>query len=159
MQSTPLIVNGSTVSVTADVETPLLDVLRNHLGLTGTKFGCGLEQCGCCMVLVDGKPEKSCGKPLSTVAGKEIVTIEGLGTPQRPHPLQQAFLDEQAGQCGYCLAGILISAKALLDQNPSPSRIEIAKALDDNICRCGSHTRILRAIERAAETMQEGTLR
>jgi nicotinate dehydrogenase subunit A len=152
-------VNGSTVSVAADAETPLLDVLRNHLGLTGTKFGCGEEQCGCCMVLVDGRPEKSCGKPLSMVAGKDIVTIEGLGTPDRPHPLQQAFLDEQAGQCGYCLAGILISAKALLDCNPSPSRAEIAAALDDNICRCGSHVRILRAVERAAARLREGTAR
>ena len=150
MQPTLLIVNGKTVSVTADGETPLLDVLRNHLGMTGTKFGCGLEQCGSCMVLVDGKPEKSCGKPLSTIAGKEVVTVEGLGTRDRPHPLQQAFLDEQAGQCGYCLPGILISAKALLDRNPSPSRAQIAEALDDNICRCGSHVRILRAVEKAA---------
>ncbi len=159
MQSTRLIVNRSTVSVTAAGDTPLLDVLRNHLGLTGTKFGCGLEQCGCCMVLVDGRPEKSCGKPLSAVAGSEIVTIEGLGTRDRPHPLQAAFLDEQAGQCGYCLAGILISAKALLDRNPSPSRSEIAEALDDNICRCGSHNRILRAVERAAAQMREGAFR
>jgi len=156
MQSTRLIVNGSTVSVTADGDTPLLDVLRNHLGLTGTKFGCGQEQCGCCMVLVDGTPEKSCGKALSTVSGREIVTIEGLGARDRPHPLQAAFLDEQAGQCGYCLAGILISAKALLDRNPSPSRVQIAEALDDNICRCGSHNRILRAIERAAARMRDG---
>jgi len=156
MQSTRLIVNGSTVSVTADGDTPLLDVLRNHLGLTGTKFGCGQEQCGCCMVLVDGTPEKSCGKALSTIAGREIVTIEGLGTRDWPHPLQAAFLDEQAGQCGYCLAGILISAKALLDRNPSPSRVQIAEALDDNICRCGSHNRILRAIERAAARMRDG---
>lgn len=159
MQSTRLIVNGSTVSVTADGDTPLLDVLRNHLGLTGTKFGCGQEQCGCCMVLVDGRPEKSCGKALSTVAGRDIVTIEGLGTRDRPHPLQAAFLDEQAGQCGYCLAGILISAKALLDRNPSPSRVQIAEALDDNICRCGSHTRILRAVERGAARMREGASR
>lgn len=154
MQSTRLNVNGSTVSVTADEDTPLLDVLRNHLGLTGTKFGCGQEQCGCCMVLVDGRPEKSCGKVLSTVAGREVVTIEGLGTRDRPHPLQSAFLDEQAGQCGYCLAGILISAKALLDRNPSPSRLQIAEALDDNICRCGSHNRILRAVERGAARMR-----
>ena len=159
MQSTSLIVNGSTVSVTADADTPLLDVLRNHLGLLGTKFGCGQEQCGCCMVLLDGRPEKSCGKALSTVAGKAVVTIEGLGTREHPHPLQQAFLDEQAGQCGYCLSGILISAKALLDKNPSPSRREIAAALDDNICRCGSHPRILRAIERAALRMREGAAR
>jgi nicotinate dehydrogenase subunit A len=155
MQTVRLSVNRREVSVTADGDTPLLDILRNHLGLMGTKFGCGLEQCGCCMVLVDGRPEKSCGKALSTVAGREIVTIEGLGTPERPHPLQQAFLDEQAGQCGYCLAGILISAKALLDQNPSPSRREIAAALDDNICRCGSHNRILRAVALAAERMRE----
>jgi nicotinate dehydrogenase subunit A len=159
MQPTPLTVNGNAVTVTADADTPLLDVLRNHLGLLGTKFGCGQEQCGCCMVLVDGRPEKSCGKALSTVSGKAIVTIEGMGTPERPHPLQRAFLDEQAGQCGYCLAGILISAKALLDRNPSPSRAEIATALDDNICRCGSHVRILRAVERAAHLLREGTAR
>ena len=159
MEPSSLIVNGSAVNVTANGDTPLLDVLRNHLGLLGTKFGCGQEQCGCCMVLVEGRPEKSCGKPLSTVAGKAITTIEGLGTPDRPHPLQQAFLDEQAGQCGYCLSGILISAKALLDRNPSPSRAEIAEALDDNICRCGSHVRILRAVERAARVLREGGAR
>src|SRR5437868_8279711 len=112
MQSIAFTVNGQSVSVTADRDTPLLDVLRNHLGLVGSKFGCGLEQCGTCMVLIDGRPEKSCGKALSTVAGKSVLTIEGLGTPQHPHSLQQAFLDEQAGQCGYCLPGILISAKA-----------------------------------------------
>jgi nicotinate dehydrogenase subunit A len=155
MSTVDLIVNGRKVSVTADADTPLLDILRNHLGLFGTKFGCGLEQCGCCMVLADGRPEKSCGKPLPTLAGKQILTIEGLGTPEHPHPLQQAFLDEQAGQCGYCLSGILISAKALLDRNPAPSRREIAEALDDNICRCGSHNRILRAVARAAERMRE----
>jgi nicotinate dehydrogenase subunit A len=156
MEPISLTVNGRPVNVTADGDTPLLDILRNHLGLVGTKFGCGQEQCGCCMVLVDGRPEKSCGKPLSTVAGKVVTTIEGLGTSERPHPLQQAFLDEQAGQCGYCLPGILISAKALLDRNSAPSRAEIAKALDDNICRCGSHVRILRAVERAARVMHEG---
>jgi nicotinate dehydrogenase subunit A len=156
MQPTSFTVNGSAVSVTADGDTPLLDILRNHLGLVGTKFGCGQEQCGCCMVLVDGRAEKSCGKALSTVAGKEILTIEGLGTRERPHPLQQAFLNEQAGQCGYCLPGIIISAKALLDHNPAPARAEIAAALDDNICRCGSHIRILRAVERAARMLREG---
>ena len=149
-----LTVNGSEVSVAADPDTPLLDVLRNHLGLVGAKFGCGLEQCGCCMVLVDGRTEKSCGKAVSTVVGRQVVTIEGLGTRDRPHPLQQAFLDEQAGQCGYCLPGIIVTAKALLDANPAPSRQEIALALDDNICRCGSHVRILRAVERAAATMR-----
>ena len=158
MEAIGLTVNGTPVKIAADRDTPLLDVLRNHLGLKGTKFGCGQEQCGCCMVLVDGRPEKSCGRPLSTVAGREILTIEGLGAPHRPHPLQQAFLDEQAGQCGYCLAGIIISAKALLDRNPSPSRSEIAGALDDNICRCGSHNRMLRAIERAAERLREGAV-
>src|SRR5215467_9398783 len=156
MQPTSFTVNGSAVSVTADGDTPLLDVLRNHLGLVGTKFGCGEEQCGCCMVLIDGRPEKSCGKALSTAAGKAITTIEGLGTPERPHPLQQAFLDEQAGQCGYCLSGILVSAKALLDDNSSPSRAEIAAALDDNICRCGSHVRILRAVALAAHRIRAG---
>jgi len=159
MPATSLIVNGNPVSVAADPDTPLLDVLRNHLGLVGTRFGCGAEQCGSCTVLVDGEPEKSCGKALSSVAGKAVVTIEGMGTPDKPHPLQQAFLDEQAGQCGYCLSGILISAKALLDRNPSPSRGQIAAALDDNICRCGSHPRILRAIERAALLMREGAAR
>ena len=159
MEPTSLTVNGSAVSVTADGDTPLLDILRNHLGLVGTKFGCGQEQCGCCMVLVDGRPEKSCGTALATVAGKAITTIEDLGTPERRHPLQQAFLDEQAGQCGYCLSGILISAKALLDSNSAPSRAEIAKALDDNICRCGSLVRILRAVERAARVLREGATR
>jgi nicotinate dehydrogenase subunit A len=148
---TSFTVNGTAVSVNAPTDTPLLDVLRNHLGLKGTKFGCGLEQCGCCMVLIDGAPEKSCGKALSAVAGKSVLTIEGLGTPERPHPLQTAFLDEQAGQCGYCLPGILISAKALLDRNQKPSRAEIAEALDGNICRCGSHIRIIRAIEKVRD--------
>ena len=152
-----LTVNGKPAQITADGDTPLLDVLRNHLGLPGTKFGCGLEQCGCCMVLVDGEPEKSCGKAVSTVAGKAITTIEGLGTPDHPHPLQQAFIDEQAGQCGYCLGGILITAKALLDRNPSPTRRQIAEALDDNLCRCGSHFRIMRAVERAAALMRGAT--
>ena len=153
-------VNGSAVSVSLDnEETPLLDVLRNSLGLKGTRFGCGLEQCGCCMVQIDGAPEKCCTKPVSSVAGKKIVTVEGLGDASHPHPLQQAFLDEQAGQCGYCLAGILISAKALLDKNPKPSRAEIAQALDSNICRCGSHNRILRAVEKAAAVMRAGAER
>ena len=154
MPAISLTVNGSEVAVAADPDTPLLDVLRNHLGLIGAKFGCGLEQCGCCMVLIDGRPEKSCGKAVSTVLGKQGVTIEGIGTRDRPHRLQQAFLDEQAGQCGYCLPGIIVTAKALLDRNPAPSRHEIALALDDNICRCGSHVRILRAVERAAARMR-----
>src|SRR5262249_7030773 len=125
----------------------------------GTRFGCGLEQCGACMVLIDGVPEKSCGTALSTVAGRSVLTIEGLGTPTDPHPLQQAFIDEQAGQCGYCLSGILIAAKALLDRTTAPTRAEIATALDGNICRCGAHHRILRAIARAAIRIQEGRMR
>jgi nicotinate dehydrogenase subunit A len=150
-------VNGKRVSVTPSIDdTPLLDVLRNTLGLMGTRFGCGLEQCGCCMVLIDGQPEKSCAKPVWSVAGKSVTTIEGLGTSEAPHPLQQAFLDEQAGQCGYCLSGIIVSAKALLDKNPAPTRAEIAAALDANICRCGSHNRILRAVGKAAAMMRNG---
>ena len=156
MASVSFTVNARAVEVDADPDTPLLDILRNRLGLVGAKFGCGLEQCGCCMILVDGEPVKSCGKALSTVAGRALVTIEGLGSRERPHPLQQAFLDEQAGQCGYCLPGIIVSAKALLDRNPAPSRAEIAAALDDHICRCGSHVRILRAVQRAAERMRAG---
>ena len=151
-------VNGKPVSVSlGNEETPLLNVLRNELGLMGTRFGCGLEQCGCCMVLIDGEPEKSCGKPVWSVAGKTVTTIEGLGSPERPHPLQRAFIDEQAGQCGYCLAGIVITAKALLDKNPSPTRAQIAAALDSNICRCGTHNRILRAVAKAAAQMRAGT--
>ena len=148
--------NGKPVSVTpASDDTPLLDILRNTLGLMGTRFGCGLEQCGCCTVLIDGAAEKSCAKPVWSVAGKTVTTIEGLGNKERPHPLQQALLDEQAGQCGYCLSGIIVSAKALLDKNPSPTRAEIAAALDGNICRCGSHNRILRAIAKAAAVMRD----
>jgi nicotinate dehydrogenase subunit A len=151
-----LSVNGRTVKVTvANEEASLLSVLRNDLGLVGARFGCGLEQCGCCMVLIDGQPTKSCAKPAWSVAGKSITTVEGLGTPERPHPLQQALLDEQAGQCGYCLSGIIVSAKALLDRNPAPTRAEIAQALDDNLCRCGSHNRILRAVEKAAAMQRE----
>ena len=146
-------VNGRSVGVAADGDTPLLDVLRNHLGLAGTRFGCGLEQCGACMVLIDGVAEKACGKALSTVAGKCVLTVEGLGTPAHPHPLQQAFIDEQAGQCGYCLSGILISATALLARNARPSRGEIAAALDRHLCRCGVHNRIMRAVARAGAIM------
>jgi nicotinate dehydrogenase subunit A len=148
--------NGKPVGVALDnEETPLLNVLRNELGVMGARFGCGLDQCGCCMVLVDGAPEKSCSKPVWSVAGKTVITVEGLGTAACPHPLQQAFIDEQAGQCGYCLAGILISARALLDRNLQPTRSEIALALDGNICRCGAHNRIMRAIEKAAAHMRE----
>jgi len=154
-QQIALTVNGRPIQVAVEHEdTPLLAMLRAQLGLVGTRFGCGLEQCGTCTVLIDGKTEKSCTKPIWSVAGKSVTTVEGLGTPDKPHPLQQAFLDEQAGQCGYCLSGILVSAKALLDSNPSPTRAEIAQALDGNLCRCGSHNRILRAVEKAAARMR-----
>lgn len=149
-------VNGRPVRVTAAETTPLLDVLRNQLDLKGTRYGCGLEQCGSCMVLLDGEPAYACSREVGTVAGHSVTTIEGLGSATHPHPLQQAFLDEQAGQCGYCLSGIVISAKALLDRNPSPTRAEIAAALDNNLCRCGAHPRILRAVEKAAAMLREG---
>ncbi len=152
-----LTVNGEARRVDAAETTSLLEALRNHLGLMGTRYGCGQEQCGCCMVLVDGQPAYSCTRELGTVAGREVTTIEGLGTPARLHPLQQAFLDEQAGQCGYCLSGILISAKALLDRNPDPSRADIVTALDKHLCRCGAHQRILRAVERAAASLRNGS--
>jgi nicotinate dehydrogenase subunit A len=148
--SVDLIVNGREVSVDTAVTTPLLDVLRNHLDLKGSRYGCGLEQCGTCMVLIDGEPEYSCAREVGSVAGRSVTTIEGLGTPKHPHPLQRAFLEEQAGQCGYCLSGILISAKALLDRNPTPTRGEIVAALDRHLCRCGTHTRIIKAVQKAA---------
>ena len=147
-------VNGEARHVDAVETTSLLEALRNHLGLMGTRYGCGQEQCGCCMVLVDGQPAYACTRELGTVAGRQITTVEGLGTPVQPHPLQQAFIDEQAGQCGYCLSGILISAKALLDRNPNPSRADIVAALDKHLCRCGAHQRILRAVERAAASLR-----
>jgi nicotinate dehydrogenase subunit A len=149
-------VNGEATRVEASETATLLDVLRNHLGLMGTRYGCGLEQCGCCMVLVDGQPAYACTREVGTVADRNVTTIEGLGTPTKPHPLQQAFLDEQAGQCGYCLSGIVMSAKALLDRNPTPSRGDIVAALDRHLCRCGAHQRILRAVERAAATLRKG---
>lgn len=130
--------------------TMLLDVLRNTLGLTGSRFGCGAGACGSCMVLVDGVAQPSCTLPLWAVAGKSVVTIEGLGTPERPHPLQRAFIDHQAGQCGYCLAGIIVSAAGLLLKTPSPSETEIRDALDRNLCRCGAHNRIVRAVMQAS---------
>ena len=146
-------VNGATRQVEAAESASLLDVLRNQLGLMGTRYGCGLEQCGCCMVLVDGEPAYSCTREVGTVAGKHVTTVEGLGSAEQPHPIQQAFLDEQAGQCGYCLSGIVMSTKALLDRNPRPGRAEIVAALDKHLCRCGAHQRIIRAVGRAAERL------
>jgi nicotinate dehydrogenase subunit A len=145
-----LTVNGRPVELEVDETTPLLDVLRNHLDLKGTRFGCGLEQCGTCMVLIDGRPAYSCARDIGSAAGHAVVTIEGLGTPAQPHPVQRAFLQEQAGQCGYCLSGILISAKALLDRTPNPSRAEIVAALDPHLCRCGAYSRMIAAVQRAA---------
>jgi len=151
-------VNGEARSIEADGAMPLIYALRNELGLTGTRYGCGLEQCGSCMVLSDGVPGYACTQGMDAVAGREIQTIESLsaegGTEAAPHPLQQAFLDEQAGQCGYCLSGILISAKALLDKNPDPSRADIVAALEGHLCRCGAHTRIIKAIGRAAAVLR-----
>jgi nicotinate dehydrogenase subunit A len=144
------IVNGRKASVAVEATTPLLAVLRNALGLTGSRFGCGLEQCGACMVLLEGEPVYACTREVGTVAGKRVTTVEGLANGERLHPLQRAFLAEQAGQCGYCLSGILMSAKALLDRNPHPTRAEIVAALDKHLCRCGAHNRIIRAIERVA---------
>jgi nicotinate dehydrogenase subunit A len=150
------VVNGRPVSVNADGTAPLLSLLRDELSLRGSKFGCGTEQCGACMVLIDGKPEYSCSREAATVAGKTVTTVEGLSGTSGLHPLQQALLDEQAGQCGYCLSGIVMSAKALLDHNPTPSRGDIVTALDKHLCRCGAHQRILRAVERAAATLRKG---
>lgn len=141
-----LTVNGRSVSLALADDTALLDALRSTLGLTGSRFGCGVGQCGACMVLVDGFAQPSCTLPLWAVAGKAVTTIEGLGTPERPHPLQTAFLSHQAGQCGYCLAGILVSAAGLLQRVPQPSEAEVRRALDRNLCRCGAHNRIVRAV-------------
>jgi nicotinate dehydrogenase subunit A len=144
-------VNGATHSVPAAPDTPLLYVLRNDLGLNGAKFGCGLAQCGACTVLIDGKPARSCVTPIETLGQSEITTIEGLGTLERPHPLQAAFMTEQASQCGYCIAGMIMAAKALLDRNPQPSAADVRQALAENLCRCGTHNRIVRAVLRAAQ--------
>ncbi len=143
--------NGNVVNVSVAPETPLLDLLRNDLELNGPKFGCGLAQCGACAVLLDGKSIRSCVTPISGVAGRSITTLEGLGNADNPHPLQQAFIDEQALQCGYCTNGMIITAAALLGKNSSPSRDEIKSALNGHLCRCGAHPRILNAVAKAAE--------
>ena len=148
-----LIVNGKAVRVDTDGTKPLLSVLRDELALRGSRFGCGTEQCGACMVLIDGEPAYSCAREVSTLAGRRITTVEGLARNGELHPLQQAFIDEQAGQCGYCLSGILISAAALLERNQHPDRAEVAAALDRHLCRCGVHNRIIRAVQRAGRMM------
>ena len=152
-------VNGAEREVSAEPNTPLVYCLRNDLALKGTRFGCGSGHCGACTVLMDGNAVQSCDTPLWSAAGRSITTIEGLGSVEHPHPLQQAFLDEQAAQCGYCSNGIMMSAAALLRTNRDPSDAEIAAALDRNLCRCGTHVRILRAIRRAAAALREAPAR
>lgn len=155
MTTFKLNVNGKPHTVIADGDTPLLYVLRNELGLHGPKFGCGLGQCGACTVLLNGTATRSCLLPVSTLRGANIVTLEGLGTPERPHPLQSAFIKEQAVQCGYCINGMVMCAAGLLKSNANPSEGEIREALAGNLCRCGTHTRIIKAVRRAAAFPQE----
>jgi len=147
-------INGRTHAIDADPHTPLLYVLRDHLALSGAKFGCGLGQCGACTVMIDGQATFSCLTPISVLPGRRIKTVEGLGTVEQPGPLQRAFIDEQAAQCGYCIAGMIMRAQALLEKNPSPSEAEIRRHMMPNLCRCGTHMRILRAVRRAAERMR-----
>lgn len=148
-----LTVNGNAHQVDVDPQTPLLYVLRGELALNGAKFGCGLGQCGACTVLVDGVAVNSCVTPVGNLNGRSVVTVEGLGTAGRPGVLQQAFIDEQAAQCGYCIAGMIMRAQALLDHNPAPSDAEIRTHMEPNLCRCGTHMRILHAIRRASEAL------
>jgi nicotinate dehydrogenase subunit A len=151
-----LSVNGTSHRLDVDPATPLLYVLRDDLALHGPKFGCGLGQCGACTVLLDGAAVRSCSVPVSAAAGRPVVTLEGLGSSARPHPVQQAFIDEQAAQCGYCVNGMIMTAKALLDRTPSPSERQIRQALSGNLCRCGTHQRIVAAIKRAAAAAGKG---
>ena len=144
-------VNGVTRNFNVEPDTPLLYILRNDLELNGPRFGCGLAQCGACTVLVEGRPTPSCVTPVSAIGAKSVVTLEGLGTSDKLHPLQKAFIEEQAAQCGYCANGMIMAAKALLDKTPKPSEAQIKKALAANLCRCGSHNRIVRAVQRAAK--------
>jgi nicotinate dehydrogenase subunit A len=144
-------VNGHESTVTVDPETPLLFVLNDELGLNGPKFGCGMAQCGSCTVIVRGQVVRSCVMPVSSVGEREIITLEGIGTPEHPHPLQQAFIDEGAAQCGYCLSGVMLTAKAVLDANPHASDNEMRDALGGVMCRCFTHVRMMRAIRKYAE--------
>ncbi|MCK1678634.1 (2Fe-2S)-binding protein [Bradyrhizobium sp. 147] len=145
--------NGAAMAVDVDPDQILLDVLRSRLAVTGAHFGCGAGECGACYVMIDGRAMASCDMPMWSVAGKDVITAEGLGTVEQPHALQRAFVCEQAMQCGYCVSGILISAAALLKRNPSPTEAEVRAALDCNLCRCGSHNRMVRAVLRAASEM------
>ena len=154
MANLTLRVNGATRRITVEPDTPLLYVLRNDLELNGPKFGCGLAQCGACSVLVDGKEVRSCVTPVSAAANGRITTIEGLGTLEKLHPLQRAFIEEQACQCGFCGSGMVMAAKALLDRNPSPTNQEVRQALNGHLCRCASHNRIVRAVQRAAKELR-----
>jgi nicotinate dehydrogenase subunit A len=149
-----LSVNGTSHRLDVEPDTPLLYVLRDDLALHGPKFGCGLAQCGACTVLVDGAAVRSCAVPVSRAAGKKVVTLEGLGTSDAPHPVQRAFIEEQAAQCGYCANGMIMTAKAFLDRTPSPTDRQIRQALADNLCRCGTHQRIIAAVKRAADAMR-----
>jgi nicotinate dehydrogenase subunit A len=144
-------VNGAVHTVPAEPDTPLLYVLRNDLEINSAKFGCGLAQCGACTVLVDGRPVRSCITEVGSLGASEVTTLEGLGTVAHPHPLQQAFIDVQAVQCGYCIAGMIMSAKALLDQTPHPTEAQVREGLSGNLCRCGTHGRIVRAVLKASE--------
>jgi nicotinate dehydrogenase subunit A len=148
-QQLTLNVNGQDRSVTIAPDTPLLYVLRDHLELHGPKFGCGLGECGACTVIVDGAATRSCVTPAAATKGAKIVTLEGLGTIEKPHPVQKAFIEEQAAQCGYCINGMIMTAAAFLDSQPHPTRAAIIAALNDNLCRCGTHMRIVSAVERA----------
>ena len=150
-QEFQLKVNGATQRASAEPDTPLLYILRNDLELSGPRFGCGLSQCGACTVLIDGKPARSCVTPVVSIGARNVTTLEGLGTKDRLHPLQKAFIAEQAAQCGYCANGMIMTAKALLDKTPKPTEAQIRKALAANLCRCGTHNRIVRAIQRAAK--------
>ena len=151
-----LAVNGVSRALDVEPDTPLLYVLRNDLGLHGPRFGCGLAQCGACTVIMDGAAIRSCVTPVSSAERRKITTLEGLGSVAKPHPIQQAFIDEQAAQCGYCINGMIMTAKALLDKNANPSDRDIRQALAGNLCRCGTHLRILRAVRRAAVAMRRG---
>jgi nicotinate dehydrogenase subunit A len=152
-QSYALRVNGASHTVSVEPDTPLLYILRNDLELNGPRFGCGLSQCGACTVLVDGRPTRSCVTAVSSLGAKSITTLEGLGSKDRMHPLQKAFIAEQAAQCGYCTNGMIIAAKALLDRTPKPTEAQIKKALAANLCRCGTHNRVVSAVQRAAKEM------
>jgi len=156
MPSVRFRLNGAETEIEADPDRSLLDILRGQLGMTGSHFGCGAGECGACNVIIGDRAVSSCDMPLWSVADKDVTTIEGLGTSERPHPLQRAFIAEQALQCGYCISGILMSAAALLKRNPAPTDREIREALDRNLCRCGSHNRIVRAVLRAANEMAAG---